>query len=336
MLVGAFLSLGDLYTLLGFTLTLLAFRFWWLTPSALIFLMLGDQGMVYCGLVATGWAILYSRQQKIYWSRRIAMILALLSLLAVIQAQQWLDTIALMVLPWSLWVVVQYGIARNSGGTAIWVPLMLSASYPALHGQNLGISGGVACLFFAMVAWYRQLPQHNLWASLWMSAGLLLALFFESVPWALLVLTMMSFQVLDKKCWGNGHCALKIWAWLGGVLILATLVVTPQVQTSLVQMLLLFALVWLGQQETCRLCVSVARCREAVVSLMGARSALIFAVGTILLGYDERAWFITCWILLMAEAARFASLRPVTEAEILDSPCKGRWVQWILEGLKKN
>jgi hypothetical protein len=107
MLVGAFLSLGDLYTLLGFTLTLLAFRFWWLTPSALIFLMLGDQGMVYCGLVATGWAILYSRQQKIYWSRRIAMILALLSLLAVIQAQQWLDTIALMVLPWSLWVVVQ-------------------------------------------------------------------------------------------------------------------------------------------------------------------------------------------------------------------------------------
>ena len=151
---------------------------------------------------------------------------------------------------------------------------------------------------------------------------------WDSPHLGLLSLLALTIQIFELKWKGPAHCALKVWAWLTAVFIFGSLYFAMPNQFTFVHLGLLWALVWMGIQESCRMCIYSIDAQSSLVSLMAARSPMIYILGTVILGMNRPSWLILVIVLLMAETARFSVMKPCTNEEISSSPCQGRWLQW--------
>jgi hypothetical protein len=218
---------------------------------------------------------------------------------------------------------------------------MISGMMTTSQG-SLGASWAFVACFWLLVAWYRQLPKVIL--SLSLALGVLMAgmMFLDQPLLALFFVLLMALQLGDKWIWGRGRCLLKVWSWGAIVLGAMTLVIrdlfvdSTQVPLQALPLLMSVVLVWVSTQEVCRLCISTSKCRELLVTHMGSRTPLIFYGSLLLVGVTQQDFAFLVLAVLMSETARLTKLRPVLESDILESPCRGEWAQWLLKKLRND
>jgi hypothetical protein len=225
----------------------------------------------------------------------------------------------------------------NSGAVVIWVTTSLFSLFRlSVLDVDPSLLDLMCCLFFFLVAWYRQIPPSLLLLSMMMGCCVLGGIALERPTMAGWLAFVLLLQLLDKWNWGRGRCLQQHWVWGIGALVPLTLLTSTgwQSQGNLLSLGFALLLMWFTQQEVCRLCVATARCREIVVSLMGARAGLVFWVALSQQPVQALDIFLLCVVLGLSEAAREGRLLPVRAEQILESPCKGKWAIGLQEELK--
>jgi hypothetical protein len=334
--------------------TLLSFRHWWLLPSAIIFPMsFGYEGFGFV-LAIFSMLVLLRRQGLKMFGHRANLMLSSLSFgaMALFYGQGFFTCAIWMLLPWVLYPQVQYWLSINSGGGAMLIPLVLMALFEGLvwaemtepsrnEGASFVASWALSCFFFALIAWYRQLPVVILLFSSCFVVLMMTWLFMiNEIEAMILLAALLSCQMLDKWFWGRGKCQNQFWGWASFVLLAMGFALWKDrggsaFQPSLFGLFSLLLLVWMGQQETCRLCVSVARCREMLVSLLSARAPLVVLLVYMFCGISELGVIFLMFSVMFSEGMRQTALRPVTADQILQSPCRKTWAQRLRKSLSQ-
>ena len=325
---------------------------WWLMPSALM-LFVFSGSMICASSLASILTFVYLWESSVpvkkrFHRRSIWMLATLVGLGAVLSMNSLEppihEHIAWVIFPMAVYVPIQVWMARNSGGGASWVPLILlvMANGVFTNQTPLGASWAFVTCFWLLVAWYRQLPQAILNLSLVLGVLMLGMMVLDQSTLASVFILLMAMQLGDKWIWGRGRCLLKVWSWgalaIGTTtLILRDVFVFPsEVPLHILPSFLSVILVWLSTQEVCRLCVSTSRCREILVTHMGSRIPLMFYVSLFLVGVNSLDYVFLVFAVLMSETSRLTKLRPVLESDILESPCRGEWAQWLLQKLRDD
>ncbi len=327
----------DLAVLLAIGLALMAFR--WtslLVPSVLLFAFADEM------LLATGvslfWSLVFVKPRD--WlpsSFRLLAILISLSFLSFSAFGFSLSALASAVMPWVLYPWLKSWLLENSGAVVVWVTMAL-LSLVRMSGEAVEVSmlEIMSCYFFFIVAWYRQIPPSLLSLSMLMGCLVLGAIALLDMRIACWVAAVLVFQLIDKWRWGGGDCMQSIWAWALGLVLPMTLMTGGSWTSGLTLFEVMFTLLllWLAQQEACRLCVATARCREVVVSLMGARVGVLLWIFVCHQTMQPIDISIVAVVFCLSESARLARLLPVREQQILSSPCKGQWAMGLRESLR--
>ena len=315
---------------------LLALRFPLLFPSALVLAALGDHFIPWAltlGIMGTlfHWA---RSESPPYHGWHSMLFLGLLSLFFVASIPSMdLEDLALLSLPLLWWLPLCRALRENSGGGSLWIPLGLALAV-GLAVERSATGGTVASSFFTLlVAWYRQIPLLLRALSLLVGSSLLVEMSFVHPLPCLIVAAVLLLQIWDKWRWGRGECSLAFWSISTLILWAAILTQLSPTSVNAVQLVSLWGLTWWANRETCRLCLSTSRCRETVMSLMGARLPLLMGIALTMgpLHPLDLIWMSA--FLMATEVSRSTSCRLVTAEMILESPCRKAWA---LDLQKKN
>lgn len=309
-------------TVVGVVLALLSLRCWWLGPSALVCLFLGLHGAVASALMGLAFTlqgfVAQGKSEVIEKcsgtekkeAQQIFLVLTLLSLMGLVgySREGILYGLAAGVLPWSLYLPILRWMTCSSSVLALSLPLGLSVLFPMLRGEKLGVLGAMLVLF-CVWAWHRAYYRSLRVMACLMALGFGANLYFDS-PWAFgLLLLILLAQVLQQSIKGDAQWPPKLWLWLSSGLFVLFLCLANPNYINVAQLALIWALVWFETQGNGQDYRYADPAQQAnVLSFMAARTTLVFASGSLLMGMNLQAWFVLMWVLLMGEAARFLSL----------------------------
>lgn len=242
-------------------------------------------------------------------------------------SQTWPD-FALAGLPFVLILPLSKWLKFNTGGSLFLTPaLCLGWLMIFLSGPELSSSMQLlACMLIYLMllqAWYRQIPM--------VIKGLLLFSAMVAPFWILgdhfeLMLVMLGFllhKLFSKWLWGKSFCHLQLGAWSQLGLIILAMALSPGTEVNILHLGFACALLFMGAQESCRLCVAQAKCREIVLSWWVTNLPLLYLL-LILSGLTpgHEIYLLLCFAALSQEVTRSFSLKPVKMDDLTENPCK--------------
>jgi hypothetical protein len=327
----------DAPTALAFLLGILSFRWWYLGPAALAFISLGRDFPLGALILGVGLSLFdhMRRNEGPWWMNRPGVrktyVLLLLSLLGTLLfwRQGGVSAFIFAMLPWVWYRPIETWMSENSGGGAMWMPVLLVSCLMVLLPQedvSASFLEATVGAFFLLVAWYRKIPLMLKFLALVLGCSFWLSLSLHRIDLFLVMLGMALFQSLEGRPWGRGSCRQVPWSLYTGIVWLGLLVTLPT-PTSFgwLPMVVLLIATQLLSQEVCRLCIASARCREGVFSIMASRMPLLFGIIWAMEGVHPVNLVWLYFFVLGAESTKSTQLRPTMGSAVLESPCRSGW-----------
>lgn len=237
-----------------------------------------------------------------------------------------------LILPLGKWLKI------NTGGALFLIPTLVLGWCSIFHAGSSPPESSqlLACLLIylmLLMAWYRQIPA--------VIKFLLLLCAMVAPFWLLggqpqLMLVLLGFllhKLFSKWLWGKSFCQLQLAVWSQVGLIILALSLSGRSEVNILHLCFSCALLFMGTQESCRLCVAEAKCREVVLSWWMAHLPLLYLLlilSGLKPGYEIYA--ILCFTALSQEVTRSVALKPIKIDDLTDNPCKDDFKVSLNEG----
>lgn len=321
------------WELVPFILALVAFRWSWLWPSALITCAFSDHHRVFLLILCMIACFLLAKRKDKFEVSTLSRSLIQVGFLVGL-AITWPDferdlltLISVALVPVFLLKPLAHWLYYNSGGAlflnafVVFGWLMIYRDGPHLLDGSV-VLGCMLVYLMLLMAWYRQIPI--ILKVLWLNSAIVAAIWVIGGQLNLMILMMgfLMYAHFDKWLWGQRLCLLSMGVWAQAALIALALFLSAGSSTNTLHLCFTLGLVFMSSQEVCRLCVASAKCREVVLSWWTAKCPLLYLL-LILLGLvpSWEVFILLCFTGLSQEVSRALSLKPIKIGDLSENPC---------------
>lgn len=316
-------------------LSLLSLIWFWLWPSAIFayFFSSFHPMLVLLLILLNGMLVLRRNEVEMTYpfSSRVWVQMLILMGLALSWPQSseypWPD-FALAGLPFVLILPLCKWLKSNTGGALFLTPALVLGWLSIFDAgpkvsENSQVLACMLIYLMLLMAWYRQIPA--------VIKFLLLLCAMVAPFWVLggqveLMVVMLGFllhKLFSKWLWGKSFCQLQLGVWSQAGLIILALSLSGGSDVNVLHLCFSCALLFMATQESCRLCIAQAKCREVVLSWWMTHLPLLYLlliISGLTPGYE--IYLILCFTALSQEVTRSFGLKPIKIEDLSENPCK--------------